>query len=209
MLLAVIGATGATGVPLVEQALDAGHEVRALVRTPSKRALLPSSVEVVEGDAREREVLDRLVAGADCVVDVSGPVKGSPDDLRQSVMAALLPAMQTAGIDHLVLLTGAGVRVPGDTPGLLDRAIRWLMSKTVPEVLEDGVRAVEMAQDADLAVTVVRAPRLQDGRRGEVTVVPHVGQGHSSKLGRGDLAEFLLQCATERSHVGAAPVVSW
>ena len=96
MLLAVIGATGATGVPLVEQAVDAGHQVRALVRTPSKRALLPASVEVVEGDARDRGVIDRLVVGADCVVDVSGPVKGSPGDLRQSVMGALLPAMQEA-----------------------------------------------------------------------------------------------------------------
>lgn len=209
MQLAVLGATGATGVPLVEQAVAAGHAVRALVRTPAKRDLLPQGVDVIEGDARDRAALDRLVTGTDCVIDVSGPVKGSPGDLRRSIMAGLLPAMEEAGVDHLVLLTGAGVRIPGDTPGLADRAIRWIMSRTVPEVLEDGVRAVEMARDADVPVTVVRAPRLQDGHRGEVTVVPHVGQGHSSKLGRGDLAEFLLRCATERAHVGRAPVVSW
>lgn len=36
MKLAILGATGRTGVHLVEQALEEGHEVVAIVRTPSK-----------------------------------------------------------------------------------------------------------------------------------------------------------------------------
>jgi putative NADH-flavin reductase len=38
MRLAVFGATGRTGVPLVEQALDRGHHVTAFVRDPGKLA---------------------------------------------------------------------------------------------------------------------------------------------------------------------------
>jgi uncharacterized protein YbjT (DUF2867 family) len=39
MKLAIFGATGRTGRPLVQQALEAGHEVVALVRTPAKLTL--------------------------------------------------------------------------------------------------------------------------------------------------------------------------
>ena len=36
MKLTVLGAAGATGTPLVEQALAAGHRVTALVRSPAE-----------------------------------------------------------------------------------------------------------------------------------------------------------------------------
>lgn len=36
MKLAIFGATGTVGSELLTRALDAGHDVRALVRTPSK-----------------------------------------------------------------------------------------------------------------------------------------------------------------------------
>ena len=36
MKIVVFGATGRTGLPLVKQALDAGHQVVAFVRDPAK-----------------------------------------------------------------------------------------------------------------------------------------------------------------------------
>lgn len=211
MRLAVLGATGRSGVPLVEQAVAAGHEVAALVRTPSKRELLPAEVEVVEGDARDQTALARLVEGADAVLDLTGPTKGGPDDLRRTVVPALLSAMREADVDRLVLLTGAGVRVPGDQPGIGDRVIRGIMRLTVPAVLEDGTAAVTAARAAEgIRETIVRGPRLVDGSRDTpLRVAPGVGRGHGTTLGRDDLARFLLEVATSDAHVGEAPVVSW
>lgn len=51
MRIAIFGASGRTGRPLVEQALEAGHEVRALVRDPSKLTESHGRLAVIRGDA--------------------------------------------------------------------------------------------------------------------------------------------------------------
>lgn len=53
MRIAVFGATGRTGVPLVRQALDRGHEVVAFVRLPGTLSFEPDEpgLTVFEGDA--------------------------------------------------------------------------------------------------------------------------------------------------------------
>ena len=51
--VAVFGATGAAGRPLVEQALAEGLEVTALVRDPARVAARHERLRVVQGDAAD------------------------------------------------------------------------------------------------------------------------------------------------------------
>jgi len=61
MRIAVFGATGRTGRPLVRQALDRRHDVVAFARSPSKLNAENAGVTVVEGDAYAGEgVAERL-----------------------------------------------------------------------------------------------------------------------------------------------------
>ena len=46
MELAVLGATGRSGHQIVQQALDRGHSVRAVVRTPEKLKITHQNLEV-------------------------------------------------------------------------------------------------------------------------------------------------------------------
>lgn len=214
MQLTILGATGRTGVPLVAAALERGHSVTCLVRDPAKaERLLPvddDRVTLQAGDATDAAAVERVVAGADAVIDVTGPVRGGPKRLRSDVVAHLLPAMERHGVDRLVLLTGAGVRVDGDEPGLADRAIRGVMSLLQSEILEDGQEAVAAIAASSLDWTVVRVPRLVDGdRRGRTRTAAHVGGGTGTTLGRDDLAVVLLDEVEQRRWVRRAPVVSW
>ena len=210
MRIAVLGATGRTGVPLVADAVERGHQVAALVRTPSKATLLPDGVDVVEGDATDPDALDRLVADADAVVDVIAPDRGGPKDLRRRIVPQLLDAMATHQVDRLVFLTGAGVRVEDDQPGLADKAIVGLMRLAASDVLEDGEQATAAVAASDLDWTVVRAPRLNDDDpRGVARAFPGVGQGSSTKIARADLATWLLDELEEPSWVHRYPVVTW
>jgi len=214
MDLTVLGATGRTGVPLVAGALDRGHHVRILARTPDKaRRLLPvdhGRLEVVPGDAVDPDALERVVDGVDAVVDVTGPVKGGPKDLRGQVTRALLPAMQHHGVARLLLLTGAGVRVEGDRPTPADRAIRGVMRLLQPAILEDGQAAVAAVTGSSLDWTVVRVPRLTEGElRGRTRVAGHIGGDTGTTLGRADLAVFLLDELDRPAWSRQAPVVSW
>lgn len=214
MRIAVLGATGRTGVPLVGQALERGHIVTVLARDAAKaERLLPAasaSLSVVTGDATDGAALERAIEGITVVVDVTGPVEGGPKDLRGQVVRALLPAMQACQVGRLVLLTGAGVRVEGDEPSVADRAIRGAMRLLQPEILADGQAAVAAVTGSSLDWTVVRVPRLTDAApRGKVRVAVHVGGDTGTTLGRGDLATFLLDEVEKGTWSRHAPVVSW
>ncbi|PSK98673.1 uncharacterized protein YbjT (DUF2867 family) [Haloactinopolyspora alba] len=62
----VTGATGKTGRHLVPQLLDAGTDVRAMVRNPVT-AQLPAGVDVVRGDLTEPDTLHAALDGVDSV----------------------------------------------------------------------------------------------------------------------------------------------
>ena len=217
MRLAVLGATGRTGVPLVRQALDAGHDVKGLVRSEEKaRELLPvddGRLELVVGDLRELDVVTRLVTGADAVVDTTGPpFRGAQEGLRTEGAQVLVQALRDAGVRRLVGLTGAGVPQPQDTPGLPDKAFRLVMAKVFPKIMKDSLGYTEAVRSSDLDWTVVRAPRLVDkpGRGlDQVTVVEAVGDGSGTTLARQDLAAVLLRLAAEGGWERQTPVASW
>ena len=57
------GATGYVGGHLLPALLDAGHDVRCLVRDPRPRRTLPAGAEVVEGDVLSGDGLDEALGG--------------------------------------------------------------------------------------------------------------------------------------------------
>lgn len=213
MRLTIFGGTGRTGQPLVAQALTGGHEVTALARSPEKAAaILPLDADgltLLEGDLLDAAAVRRASDGADAVINVAGPVKGAPDDLQQRAIGHLLAAMDEHGVRRIVTLTGAGVRIPGDTPKLVDRAFGTALKVLQGRLLEDSVAYVAAVRASGTDWTIVRAPRLLDApATGTVVIRTHVGQGTSSKLTREDLATVLLDAVADDATIGTAPVVS-
>src|SRR6185436_21046306 len=72
MKLSVLGAAGATGIPLVEQALATGHRVTALVRSGQELTITSPNLHVVEGDATDHAVVSEAINGGDAVISVLG-----------------------------------------------------------------------------------------------------------------------------------------
>jgi uncharacterized protein YbjT (DUF2867 family) len=65
--ISVIGATGKLAIPVIKE-LVKSFQVRAIARSPDKaRALLPASVEIVQGDLRDPLSLLKGLNGADAV----------------------------------------------------------------------------------------------------------------------------------------------
>lgn len=209
MLMAVVGATGRTGVPLVQQALARGHRVRVLVRDPAKAdRLLPDGIEVVAGDATDPGALSRLVADADVVVDVSGPTKGGAPGYRERSTRALLTALEGSAA-RLIHLTGAGVRAADDQPKVADRVVRGLMQVVARALLADSTAAVEALRTGGRPHLVVRGPRLTDGEpSGRYAAAAAVGRDSGIQITRADLATALLDYAEAADWPAGAPVVS-
>ena len=109
MQVLVVGATGTLGRQIARQALDAGHQVRCMVRTPRKASFLQEwGCELTRGDLLEPASLDYALEGMEAVIDAS---TSRPDDPRSVYETDwdgklnLLRACEKAGVKRFVFLS--------------------------------------------------------------------------------------------------------
>jgi uncharacterized protein YbjT (DUF2867 family) len=104
----VTGATGYIGGRLVPRLLEAGHQVRILVRDASRLQLaaLPGPVEVVVGDLMRPESLEGSFAGVDAAYYLVHSMSAGEDFAERDRRAAEAFAAVAQGVDHVVYLGG-------------------------------------------------------------------------------------------------------
>lgn len=160
--IAVFGADGRTGVPLVKELQERGYRVIASVYSEEGKHRLPGGVEVVVGDITDAHYVDSLVARADAVISVVGHIKGGDPRMQTRGMEHIVTAMQTHGKRRVVSLTGTGVRHEGDTPSLIDRAANTLISFIDPQRISDGIAHAEVLKTSGLDWTILRVLKLTE-----------------------------------------------
>ena len=208
MNIAVFGATGRTGRPLVEQALAAGHDVIAFVRDPAKLAIEDERLSLVEGDVNDSEAVERAVVNADAVVSVLGHTDSSQDDVLEVGGRNIVDAMQTHEVKRLVTLVGAGVRHENDDVGLGGKVMGVLLKTLSGDLLEDSKRHVEAFYASNLEWTVVRVPRLTEGEHTGEYRAGYLSLGMRDTISRADVADFMLRLATSEEYVREMPTVT-
>lgn len=109
MKIALIGATGFVGSAILQEALNRGHDVTAIVRNPEKLPAHPK-LHPQKGDAYNEEEVARLVAGHDAVISAFNPGWSNPDIYNQQVKGtrAIISGVKKAGIKRLLFVGGAG-----------------------------------------------------------------------------------------------------
>lgn len=207
MHVAVFGASGRTGRPLVEQALRAGHTVSALVRDPSKLGLSHENLRIVRGDISDPERISEVIQGQDAVLIALGPGPQSPPEMLTQGIRQIVAAMQQKGVRRVVAMSGAGIDVPGDRKRLSDK----LISRLVRLLNRRDVLAKEeqyhLFRESDLEWTLVRPPRLAEGpRTGTYHVDAHRLEGRPM-LNRADVADFMVREAQEGRYLRQAPFI--
>ncbi len=208
MKLAIFGATGRTGKPLVAQALGQGHEVRALARDPTKLEVSQESLLVIHGDVLNAADVAETIAGSDAVLSVLGQTKGSPKNLQTVATRHIVAAMKTHGVTRVTSLTGAGVRDPHDEPKLVDRVFGLLLATVARSVIQDADAHAEVLRQSGLEWTLVRGPRLTEGPRTDTYKVGYVGKDSGTQASRADVADFMLRQLGDDTWVHKAPMVS-
>ncbi len=101
----VVGATGRVGGAAVENLLEEGFEVRALVRRPEKGERLSAmGAELAVGDATAPDTLEAAVRGCSGIFSAlaAGPGRGAAEDVEYRGNMNLLSAARWAGVGHFV-----------------------------------------------------------------------------------------------------------
>ena len=109
MQVLVVGGTGTLGRQIARRAIDAGHQVRCMVRKPRKGAFLQEwGCELTCGDLLDPGSIDYALDGVDAVIDAA---TSRPDD-SASVYTTdwdgklnLLRACEKAGVKRYVFLS--------------------------------------------------------------------------------------------------------
>lgn len=192
--LAITGGTGFVGSALIDRAVQAGHQVRALARRDQPPR---EGVTWVAGSLDDAESLIALAKSADAVVHVAGVVN-APDAAGFTTgnvegTRHMLDAAQAAGVARFVHVSSLSAREP--------QLSKYGRSKAEAEALVTA---------SDLAWTIVRPPavygpgdmEMRDlfrlAAKGIALLPP---SGRLSVIEVSDLARLLLTLATTSENV--------
>ena len=132
MRIALLGATGFVGAAILNEALDRGHFVTAIVRHPETLAPRERLVAKV-GDVYDSAGLALMLAGQDAVISAFNPGWKNPhlyDDQMRGTLS-IIAAVKKAGLKRVLWVGGAGgLQV---TPG-----IRVIDAPDFPESVKPG-----------------------------------------------------------------------
>ncbi len=104
----VLGATGETGKHLLPLALDQGHKVRALVRSPAKLTITNPNLQVQQGSITDAVDLDELLDGVDFVISMLGDrAVQETEKINTAFVKQLIPAMRRYGVRRFLYQAGA------------------------------------------------------------------------------------------------------
>ncbi|XP_063281424.1 uncharacterized protein YwnB-like [Pelobates fuscus] len=207
MKLSILGATGQTGLYLVNQALEQGHAVTALVRNVSKITIQHDNLKVVECNVFSSESLAEHFKGQDAVLSCLGfPYKmfSSISGYTDS-MAAIVAAMRQSEVNRIVTMTSWYT----DTSSAQNSSffVRNVLIPLIRSVL-NNMREMEQYLEkecSDLNWTVVRPPGLQNITATEKEIITHEGyfvpdeKGYpiTNTVARGDVARFMLSAIND------------
>jgi uncharacterized protein YbjT (DUF2867 family) len=203
MRIALFGATGGTGTQVLEQALAAGHEVKALARDPAK-VRVRDGVTVVAGDVLEQAATNRCVEGVDAVICVLGTKPGN-EPIEAAGTERILAAMAEHGVRRLVAVSSMGV---GDSKDQVAFAFRIIMNLTLKRIMQAKEEQERLIMASDTDWTIVRPGGLTDG---PLTGAYRAGTDKAIKakrVSRADVADFVLKQLGEDSYLRQAPAIS-
>ncbi|MCK1467355.1 SDR family oxidoreductase [Bradyrhizobium sp. 193] len=205
----VLGATGATGRLIVNQAVARGYDVTVLVRSAEKARDI-TGAKLIVGDARDETALRAALKGREAVVSALGtPVSPFREvTLLSTATRALVSAMKAEQVSRLVCITGMGA---GDSAGhggfIADNVIFPLLLK---KVYADKDRQEAIVRDSGLDWVLVRPSILNNKPgRGSVRALTDFSGFHGGTIAREDVATFVLDQVRADTWLHRSPLITW
>ena len=213
MQILVLGATGGTGRWLVTRALDQGHSVTALVRNPANLKFKHARLKVVKGDIGNQAALNAAIKGNEVVISTLGkglklrdlielnkPVNFYSDSARR-----ITEAMEGGGVKRFIGLTSMATNPQPLKTSLSNKMFFFLLK----EAFLDMRRMEEIVKASSLDWTLVRPSNLSNQPPQGSYKLGLDYNLELSKIGRTDLAGFLLDLLTESDYLDKAVSIGY
>ena len=191
MKVVVFGSTGGTGKEVVQQALEAGHEVTAVARNPSAIIMQHERLTVLQGNVLLPESLTQAVNGQDAVVFVVGAANRSPTQIYSVGILNVLLAMHDANVRRLICVSASGLDPGVWIQKLIAKHLLWWIFQYG---YADMSRMETIAKASGMDWTIIRPPRLTNGEHsGKYQVAVNKQLTNGWFLSRADLADYIVK----------------
>jgi putative NADH-flavin reductase len=204
----IVGATGGTGRQLVAQALERGHTVTVLVRTPAKLEITHEHLQVLQGDVLDYASVEAAVRGQGAVISALGHKRYfGPTRILSEGTRNLLRAMEAQSVPRLICETSLGLGNSAGRMGLYYTL--FVIPVILPFYFWDKARQERLIEASRVEWVIVRPGALTNGPKR--TTYRH---GHdigsfvrTVRISRADVADFMLNQLTRDTYLRTAPGV--
>lgn len=187
----LLGSTGFMGRAVTHKLLDAGHQVRVLVRDPMKAAAYKvRGALVVVGDAMNPATVAQAMNGTEHVVDLVAVRRNAPQSMLEVNVDGpriVGQAAKAAGVRSVILVSAIGAKLEPDYKYLTSR---WMGEQ---ELAKTGVAgtilrfSIVIGEDGGIVKDFERA------LRGPFALIPGSGQNQIQPILREDAARCIVE----------------
>ncbi len=209
MKLAILGATGGTGLELTKQALALGHTVRVLVRSPEKINTQHERLEVIEADMMNEpsdELAEKFGPSEVVISSLGAGTNLGITRLYSEGTDRIIAAMSKADLKRLIVVSSVGTDPTNDEP----RWYLWLVRRLLINVYVDLARMEQNLMATNLDWIIVRPSQLTNGKkRGVYRVAPRYIPEGGIRISRADVADFMLKQLQQDTFVRQTPALAY
>ncbi len=187
MNVLIFGATGRVGSHITSHALQDGHHVTVLVRSPEKLQQVNPKLTVIQGNVLNKEDITRAVQGNDVVISA---LNTDGTTTLSDSMPLIIEAMYKEGIQRIITVGTAGILQSESSPDLLRYQSSESKRKST-RAAEEHYRVYRLLNDSTLEWTIVCPTYLPKGERlGNYRVKQNILPEGGTEISVPDTAEF-------------------
>jgi putative NADH-flavin reductase len=205
MKVVIFGASGKTGLVLVQQALEKGFEVIAFIRRPESITQKHPKFKIIVGNLNEGAKLKEAIAGADaCISTLGGSSLTKRSIAITSGIQDIIQIAEEAGVKRFIYLSSWGA---GESKKYMNIVARKLIADFFLRVpLADHNENEQNISKSKLDWTILRPGSLTDG---EITDHLHFSDENiklkgNPSISRKSLASFIIKQIEDTSYINKA-----
>jgi len=196
----LLGSTGFVGRAVAHKVLDAGHQMRALVRDPLKAAAFKvRGAQVVVGDALDPATVTQAAQGVDSIISLVAVRRNRPQSyLAVNVDGArvLGQAAMAAGARSVVFVSAIGAKLD---PHFKYYTSRWMGEQ---ELAKTGVTGTILRFSLIIGEDGGIVKEFEKTIRGPFALIPGSGQAQIQPILREDAARCIVEAVAKPELLG-------